>query len=158
MDRRTFLRRVAPVGAVAVAGCSGGEPTETEASTDTQTATDTTTTTPTTEGTATAEETATGTPTTEPDVTVTVAPGGSLRFDPETFTVVAGDTVQWVWESSGHNVTPGSAPSGSNWQGKTDDLYSSGTTYAHTFEVTGEYEYYCEPHRSSGMVGSFTVE
>ena len=57
-----------------------------------------------------------------------------------------------------YNVTPGSAPSGSDWQGKTDDLYSSGTTYAHTFEVAGEYEYYCEPHRSSGMVGSFTVE
>ena len=153
MDRRTFLRRVAPVGAVALAGCGGTDSAETEPQTDTPTAS---TATPT--ATPTAEETPTGTSTPDPDMTVAVAPGGSLRFDPETFTIAAGDTVQWVWEASGHNVTPGTVPSGSDWQGKADDLYSSGTTYAYTFEVAGEYEYYCQPHRSSGMVGSFTVE
>ena len=153
MDRRTFLRRVAPVGAVALAGCGGTDPAETEPRTETTAAS---TATPT--ATPTAKETATGTPTPEPDMTVAVAPGGNLRFDPETFTVAAGDTVQWVWESPGHNVSPGSVPSGSDWQGKDADTYGEGTTYAHTFEVTGEYEYHCQPHQSVGMVGSFTVE
>lgn len=30
-------------------------------------------------------------------------------------------------------------------------------TYAHTFEVPGEYDYFCVPHERGGMVGRVTV-
>ncbi|WP_346430010.1 plastocyanin/azurin family copper-binding protein [Haloarcula regularis] len=36
-------------------------------------------------------------------------------------------------------------------------IFDTGHTYAYTFEVPGEYAYFCRPHRSLGMTGSFTV-
>lgn len=38
---------------------------------------------------------------------VTVAPGGSLTFDPASVTIRTGGTVRWVWGASGHTVTSG---------------------------------------------------
>lgn len=131
------------------------ETTTTEAETTTTTTAETTTTT-------TAETTAEPTPTAEPaDQEVVVAADGSFRFGPETFTISVGDTVRWVWESGGHNVTPNEVPDGSDWSGSPGapaETLSGGSTYEHTFEVAGEYSYYCNPHRSLEMVGSFTVE
>jgi len=184
MDRRRFLRAAAAAGVpVALAGCTGdgddggdggGDPTATdeptatatEEPTNSPTATDgaTDSPTPTDEPTATetptatAEPTPTATATPEPDQRVVVAPDGRLRFDPESFTVSAGDTVLWEWASGGHNVSPDVQPDGADWPGDDDTLYSSGHTHVHTFDVTGTYEYFCQPHRSSGMRGSFTVE
>ncbi|PSP67949.1 hypothetical protein BRC79_06095 [Halobacteriales archaeon QH_8_67_27] len=85
---------------------------------------------------------------------------GALAFAPDSFEVSAGDTVVWVWHSSGHNVVPDSTPSGSEFSGTpggSGDRYDEGYEFSRTFEVAGEYEYYCSPHRSAGMVGSFTV-
>lgn len=132
-------------------------PTETEAGMDTPTESPTATESPT------PTETPTATPTPQPDMTVEVGPEGRLRFNPETFEIGAGDTVLWVWRSGGHNVKPesGAIPSGSDWTGSPGDgleTYSQGYQYAHTFEVTGTYEYKCNPHQSSGMRGSFTVQ
>jgi len=92
---------------------------------------------------------------------VEVAVDGTFRFGPETFTISAGETVQWVWRQSGHNVVPESTPEGSDWSGTPgapDRTFSNGYTYAYIFEVPGDYEYFCNPHKSLGMVGSFTVE
>lgn len=33
----------------------------------------------------------------------------------------------------------------------------AGETYSHTFEVPGEYPYYCIPHEPAGMVGTVVV-
>lgn len=259
MDRRAFLRRAAPLGAVALAGCAGGDPTATDGPTDTATPTATATSTPTapdadlvvevgpggslvfdpadasvdpgatvawvwrsgghsvtpverdgtewsgtgttlhdagfvhehtfeaegtygyycaphrsagmtgtlvvgtpdsTTATETERPTETADPTATPDadVVVTVAPGGSLVFDPDSFTVSAGETVRWEWDSSGHNVSPASQPSGASWPGMDDSTYAGGTTHTYTFEVPGEYTYHCDPHQTSGMTGSFSVE
>ena len=52
------------------------------------------------------------------------------------------------------------APAGSDWsgtEGGDGGTYRSGHTHGHTFEVAGEYSYYCAPHQSAGVVGSFTV-
>jgi plastocyanin len=183
MDRRRFLRAAAAAGVpVALAGCTGDggdggtEPTATDEPTatptdepmdsptatdepmDSPTATDEPTATET--PTATEEPTPTATATPEPDQRVVVAPDGRLRFDPETFSIGTGDTVLWEWASGGHNVSPddGGQPSGADWAGEDEQLYSEGHTYSHTFEVAGDYEYKCQPHQSAGMVGSFTVE
>ncbi|MFB6192107.1 MAG: plastocyanin/azurin family copper-binding protein [Haloarculaceae archaeon] len=90
---------------------------------------------------------------------VAVGPEGSLRFDPERFEITVGDTVKWVWESGGHNVspTPGEQPAASDWAGDDADTYDEGHTHAHTFTAAGGYDYHCDPHRSLGMTGSFTV-
>jgi plastocyanin len=179
VDRRHLLRASA-VAMVGLAGCTDGggddTPTATEsemdASTDTETDVGTPTATEGGMGTPTATEgdvdtptdtptptaTEARTPTPQPDQRVTVAPGGSLEFDPSSFTVPAGDTVLWEWDGSGHNVVVESQPSGAEWPGDDADLYAAGHTHSYTFEVAGEYSYYCQPHRGSGMTGSFTVE
>lgn len=182
MDRRRFLRAAAAAGVpVALAGCTddggdgsdgGATPTDTDEPTPsptegmgttsdqmTPTATEAGgTDEPTDSPTATDEPTPTPTATPQPDQRVTVAPDGRLRFDPASFTISAGDTVLWEWQGSGHNVSPGSQPSDADWSGDDESLYSSGHTYVYTFDVPGQYEYHCDPHQSSGMRGSFTVE
>ncbi|MFC4408754.1 plastocyanin/azurin family copper-binding protein [Haloarchaeobius iranensis] len=124
---------------------------------------------PTTDGTApTAEPTETATPTTtsvpaeerEPALVVDVAADG-FSFAPETFSVAVGDTVHWVWRSSGHNVRVREKPDDSDWTGTpgtASDTYGEGYLHAHTFRASGRYEYYCAPHQTLGLEGSFEVE
>lgn len=92
----------------------------------------------------------------EPDVTIDVGPGAQFEFDPDTVEVAVGESVEWVWQSNNHTVTPESIPEGAEWEGE-PERHDSGYTYRHTFETAGTYEYYCEPHRGAGMVGSVIV-
>lgn len=92
---------------------------------------------------------------------VEVGPAGTFRFVPSTLTIAAGEVVEWVWRSGGHNVRPSSTPSGSTWSGTAGGdgtTYDEGYTYRHQFTVLGQYDYYCAPHRSLGMTGQLTVE
>lgn len=156
MRRRTLLQRGAVLTALGLAGCTGGgddTPTETVPP-----ETDTRTSTPTADE-ATTSPTASPTSSGSFDQVVTVGPG-ALTFEPASFEIPVGGTVQWVWESSGHNVRPSATPDGADWSG-TDGgdgtTYSADFTYSYTFEVAGAYDYYCAPHRSAGMTGTFTV-
>lgn len=127
------------------------EPAQTDAATPTEPDTD--------ESTGTDADTPTDTP--PAGRTVVVGPDGTPQFDPEAFTISAGATVRWEWEDDGHNVRPSNTPEDSTWSGTPggdDTTYDEGYTYENTFQVTGEYEYYCAPHRSLGMTGSFTVD
>jgi len=118
-------------------------------------------------GTTPAETTPTETPSPTPTETpasatqvVEVGAGDGFRFAPESFEIAVGETVRWVWEVGGHNVTPDETPGGADWSGTPggdSETYDAGHEYAHTFEAAGEYTYYCAPHRSVGMTGSFTV-
>ena len=176
MERRRYLRGIAAAGVVSVAGCTGngndsgngntgngddGESTATDAdgeSTDTDadeesTATDA-------DGESTdmdADGESTETPPSNPDQRVAVGANG-LNFEPEAFEISAGDTVLWEWEGSGHNIAVESQPSDADWPGEDEEFgYSDGHTHSYTFEVAGDYEYFCEPHQSNGMEGGFTV-
>jgi plastocyanin len=171
MRRRLLLTSLC----VALAGCSdseteadgadgeGGEADPTDTATATEATENTTTTaTPTATEAGTATSTATETEAATPTAaqTVTVAADGKFRFAPESFEIAAGETVRWVWRGGGHNVVAESTPDGADWSGTPgapDDRYDSGYEYERAFDVTGTYEYYCAPHRSLGMVGSFTV-
>jgi plastocyanin len=96
-------------------------------------------------------------------VTVTVGPNGARTFNPAALEVRVGDTVHWVWSSSGHTVTSGN-------EGNADGLFCSpsdtgcagaptsraGDTYDHRFLTAGTFPYHCRPH--SGMTGSITVK
>jgi len=154
--RRRILHGIALTAAAGLAGCGGDgeggedttEPEDGGAGTTEQM-----------DGTTEAMGGTTEEGTTAGDATeVTVAPGGNLSFDPENLTVSVGETVRWNWDGSGHNIVVESKPDGSSWEGDDADLYDAGHTHEHQFEVAGEYSYYCNPHRGSGMVGSVTVE
>jgi plastocyanin len=91
---------------------------------------------------------------------VVVGPGGELAFDPEDLEIQPGTTVHWTWDSDNHNVVPSEKPEDSGFEGTEggdDQTHNAGHEYEHTFEVEGDYEYYCTPHRQAGMVGSITV-
>ena len=99
--------------------------------------------------------------------TVTVAPNGLLVFDPPSLVINVGDTVHWVWGTSGHTVT-----SGDNTTCATDNTFCSpndtncaaaatsntGTTYDHVFPAAGTFQYHCSPHCGAGMVATITVQ
>ena len=97
--------------------------------------------------------------------TVMVGEGGALVFTPAHLTIQVGDTVRWVWRSSGHSVvsgTNGNADnqfcSPSNTGCDNPPLSSRGTTYEHTFAQAGTFPYYCSVHFSLGMTGTITVQ
>jgi plastocyanin len=104
------------------------------------------------------------TPTPTP-VTRTVVVGPGFAFDPPDLTIQVGDTVEWSWASSGHNVVSGSgcaadgqfcSPSDSACA--TARLSGSGTIYSHTFTAAGTFPYFCSAHCAFGMVGTITVQ
>jgi uncharacterized protein (TIGR03118 family) len=97
--------------------------------------------------------------------TVMVGDGGALVFTPANLTIQVGDTVRWVWGSSGHSVvsgTNGNADnqfcSPSNMGCDNPPLSSTGATYEHTFTQAGTIPYYCSVHFSLGMTGTITVQ
>lgn len=79
-----------------------------------------------------------------------------MSFDPDSLEIEPGDTVKFVWDSSGHTVTVLSQPDGANWEG-VDETQDEGYTHSHTFEVEGEYSYECDPHGGMGMTGEILV-
>lgn len=138
---------------------TGGETTATAeppTQTESRTTTESTTRTDTETATATESTTEAG-----PAATVTVGPGGSLVFDPGEVTVAVGETVEWRWDSGGHNVVVESQPDGASWagtDGSATTTYGEGHTHSFSFEVAGTYEYYCAPHQSFDMRGTVVVE
>jgi halocyanin-like protein len=90
-------------------------------------------------------------------VTVTVGAqgnGGYLAFDPAAVRVSSGTTVTWEWTGQGgsHNVV---AEDGSF---ESELVAEEGHTFSHTFEESGAYRYYCQPHETLGMNGAVVVE
>jgi halocyanin-like protein len=83
----------------------------------------------------------------------TRANGGGYGFAPAAVEVTSGTTVVWEWTGVGgaHNVVAEN--------GAFESTYSSkqGHTFEHTFEETGTYTYYCQPHIGMGMKGAVRV-
>ena len=160
MSRRAFLTTAA--GTAAAAGASGAAAAQ-ETGTSTGTATSSGT------GTSTGTSAGTGTGTSSGGgggggggggtETVAVGPDGSLVFTPgteEPLQITPGTTVEFVWESDNHNIVVDSQPEDAGWSGH-EPIENTGFTYSHTFETLGEYEYYCQPHESAGMLGAIEV-
>jgi plastocyanin len=84
------------------------------------------------------------------------ADNGMLAFQPATLTIKSGDTVKWVNNKlPPHNVQfEGGAANKSH----TQLMFSPGESYEVTFDTTGEYSYYCSPHRGAGMAGKIIVQ
>lgn len=99
-------------------------------------------------------------------VEVSMVNAPTAKFDPETVTIAAGDTIQWTNPAAiAHTVTfdpkeavnkslvvlpTGVAPFDSG------DM-AEGATFKHTFAEKGTYKYICLYHESMGMVGTVVV-
>jgi plastocyanin len=87
---------------------------------------------------------------------------GQLVFVPSKIKICKGDTVKWVIVKGGpHNVVfdEDAIPAGVSQEKISMDgqLGDEGESFSMTFDVAGEYDYYCEPHRSAGMQAHLTV-
>lgn len=90
---------------------------------------------------------------------VTVAVGargknGFVSYDPVAVAVSPGTTVRWEWtgRGGGHDVV---SDTGLFTSGK--PVSAAGTTFEHTFDAPGIYNYYCTPHRGMHMKGLVLV-
>ena len=102
-----------------------------------------------------------------PDGGTVIGMTDDLSFDPEEVTIRVGETVTWRNTSSvDHTATddPSKAQDAANavlpegaepWDSGTIE---PGAEWSHTFDVPGEYTYFCIPHEAAGMVARLTVE
>jgi plastocyanin len=95
--------------------------------------------------------------------TVNVAVGNDF-FSPSVVTINIGDTVRWTWNGNGHNIVCDNPyrsgtrdPLCGNTAGSVTTLYNTGNTYQFTYNQTGTYRYYCNPHISVNMTGMVVV-
>lgn len=91
---------------------------------------------------------------------------GQMRFVPDTLTIKVGETVTWITRGAiPHTTTADPAkarepayvrlPEGAEpWD---SGLLTSGESWSRTFDVPGEYAYFCLPHQSAGMLATLTV-
>ena len=88
------------------------------------------------------------------------ADNGLLQFVPQSLSVKPGDTIKWVNNKSGpHNVVF----EASQVKGMSHEqlAFSPGESWEATVPKeasSGDYDYYCQPHRGAGMVGKISVE
>jgi len=92
---------------------------------------------------------------TNAQATFDVATSGST-FNPSSLTIDIGDTVRFTNTGGTHNVngTTGTFPSNPESFG---NALGTGWVYKHKFMTAGTYDYRCDQHFGSGMVGSITV-
>jgi halocyanin-like protein len=87
--------------------------------------------------------------------TVDVGAGNGLAFDPAALRVSTGTTVTWEWTGEGgaHNVVAEDVDFESG-----NPVTEPDEPFEHTFESSGNYLYFCDPHKASGMKGAVIVE
>ncbi len=79
---------------------------------------------------------------------------GMLAFEPSTANISAGDTVKFV----NNKLAPHNAVFDGHEELSHSDLaFAPGESWEKTFSTAGTYEFYCEPHRGAGMVGTVVV-
>lgn len=96
---------------------------------------------------------------------VRVGENGFL-FSPKSLTIKTGDTVKWIWATSGHTVTSGESAT-ANGIFRSGDAGTQGDVFRVKFTraflkanpvARNRYAYFCEPHAAYGMVGSVKVQ
>jgi plastocyanin len=102
------------------------------------------------------------------EVTVGAGPAG-MSFSPQIVNVAVGGAVCWTWAGGlQHNVVSGNSttctPDGSasafcsgNSSCASAPLSGVDTLYTHTFNVAGDFDYFCSAHCAMGMTGRVHV-
>jgi plastocyanin len=74
----------------------------------------------------------------------------NFAFSPTSVTVLAGDSVTWHFDGpdTNHSVTTnaGQADNFDSDPGNSSPLHVPGSTFAHTFNATGTFTYFCKVH------------
>ena len=79
---------------------------------------------------------------------------GMLAFEPSTINISAGDSVKFV----NNKLAPHNAVfEGHDELSHPDLAFAPGEFWEETFSTAGTYDFYCEPHRGAGMVGTVVV-
>ena len=79
---------------------------------------------------------------------------GMLAFEPSTINISSGDTVKFV----NNKLAPHNAVFDGHEDLSHPDLaFAPGESWEKTFSTAGTYDFYCEPHRGAGMVGTVVV-
>ena len=79
---------------------------------------------------------------------------GGLVFEPSEITINAGDSIHFVNNVlPPHNVIIDGHPELSH----TGLAFSPGESFDISFDVPGEYSFWCDPHKSAGMTGTIHV-
>ena len=108
-------------------------------------------------------------PNTAEGADIIAGPNSRLVFEPVELTATTGQTITWLFDSIGHNVSaipahsdvvslPTGAEPFSSYESAKHRTVGRGETFSHRFEVPGTYEYVCIPHESAGMVGMIQVD
>lgn len=63
--------------------------------------------------------------------------------------------MNWEWAGGSHSVVSTAESAADSDSG--DPTSDTDTTFSQTFDNTGVQRYYCEVHRSSGMLGAIEV-
>ena len=80
---------------------------------------------------------------------------GMLAFEPSKITINAGDKIKFV----NNKLAPHNAVfDGNESLSHTDLAFAPGESWEKTFASAGTYDFYCEPHRGAGMVGTVVVK
>jgi LPXTG-motif cell wall-anchored protein len=72
-----------------------------------------------------------------------------FRFQPQTVTITAGESVTWTNNGQSPHTATGSGFNSGN--------LNPGQSYSHTFNTAGTFAYHCIYHESQGMVGTVVV-
>jgi len=76
-------------------------------------------------------------------------------FSPDNFTVVAGDTITWMWINGNHTTTSTVVPLGAlPWNAS---INQNSQVFSYVPTMTGNYDYQCNFHYMMGMIGHFSV-
>jgi len=97
----------------------------------------------------------------------------AMVYDPGVITIAPGDVVEWITVGQmGHSITAyeNELPEGASYWASggfdsesdarsdyPDGNVAKGETYSHTFDIEGEYGYFCIPHETIQMVGKVIV-
>jgi plastocyanin len=91
---------------------------------------------------------------TSPAPGVTIVNMNGASFDPDAVTIGVGSAVRWVnVTATPHTITPNNAGQAGAWGSQ--NINGNGTTFQHTFNTAGTFDYHCNIH--AGMTGRVTV-
>lgn len=80
----------------------------------------------------------------------------NFKFNPKNLTINVGDTVVWTNIQGTHNVDGLTSTFPDNPESFGNSV-GSDWVYSFVFTKAGTYDYHCDPHASSGMTGTITV-
>ncbi len=92
--------------------------------------------------------------TNETNDTIITVDSTNLRFSPSTVTIEEGDAVRFFWDGQ---LLPHNAVEENETFDSGDTKSSEDYRFIFVLGLNGTFEYYCEPHRSLGMVGQIIV-